>query len=1296
MQTIYELKEHDVTETPLLIFECTLSDRTERWSTHRISVNGAEYQARVVQHNVFEIQAASAQGVDGIPRISIVLANADSRFSEIERHIGFKGARLTVGFLFYDLRNDRASTETAILFQGICNPPDEIRETTLRLTATNRMNLQRLLLPRVRIQRRCPWEFPVGSEQRTEAVDGGAKGKYSRFYPCGYSAGEAGGSGRLNDELPYTSCGYTRSDCVARGMFPHFGGIEFVPPAISVRTYGDKSWHQSAVAVNAARYNDFVPLIYGTAWYTPPVVFARNDGNLTRMEVLLGMGEMQGVLKVLVNDVEIPAGLAGTNMTGTGWYNIPTLGTRAGQCNGDFTDGSGQPAGDPYGSMAYLSVVVPNRLNDATSLPRVKVLAQGLKLPVYGEDGASAGEQFSNNPAWIVLDLLRRSGWDAAEIDLPSFASAAALCEEGIATIDLHGNSITLPRFQCNLAIQSRRSAGDLVRGVRNTARLLLTYGMNGLLQLRVENTAALEQPTKPECSNSSGELQNGGWASYEFGDGANGFSGILRKSNGEPSVRVFSRSIADTPNRFSVEFQDALNDYQQDSFSLVDPEDVARSGQEVSTTLSALGVANYDQAARLLKFNLDRSVRGNSYVEFDTSVKSLGLRAGDLITVTYLKEGLDRQLFRILKIAPGLNHRVTTITAQIHDDAWYEDTNGQLTSAPGGRRQTDAGLGVPKPLMGTVLDENGDVQFGVEETAATNSDGTAETRLTVSFNSPAIAGGVGPAIPLIDLAAHVTLDGTIAGDQTLYYAVSAINGHGDESGLSFIVRASIAADGSAVTLNGLSFSSDTTAFRVYRGTNPAAMFRIASDQAPAVRFTDTGFMKELVPPCDANFDHASFYWRMELQPEVQVTQHSPNSMGNDSLQMTENRYRSMTGRITRGRGAGQERSIVSNTGTNLTVSPAWDMEPDASSFFVVAENGWHFGALGTTSPVQFAVPNRAGETVEISGRAANVNDVECSPELSVVTRWQIGGSGSVPVDSAVPATPYFGAELRAEHGAVVLSGISFDDFTNTHTISSATMTLFYWDELNGVPPIPLANGVGPEDDVLDLEVPASGEIGTYMQAGMEVMRIEEVQNGGTRYRVTRAMDGTTAAALDVDTPVCLLSSKTVIASFPPGFFGSPYSGSWSYAVPLPDARVVSAELFVTNSKGNSGIYGVYLTRNGNNGVRTLSGGQYSIQVEGYLAIDESVAPPLVVEESHSVGDVYAVLGTSADAAVQVRVKVDGNTYCDLTFDPGMIVSDSADGAKLPPLTAKSQITVAVLSVGKTAPGADLTVVIRL
>jgi hypothetical protein len=74
----------------------------------------------------------------------------------------------------------------------------------------------------------------------------------------------------------------------------------------------------------------------------PIVTFARNDGNLTRMEVLLGIGQIQGVLTVLVNDVEIPIGVSGTNMTGTGWYNVETLGTRDGALDPNFTDSTGR------------------------------------------------------------------------------------------------------------------------------------------------------------------------------------------------------------------------------------------------------------------------------------------------------------------------------------------------------------------------------------------------------------------------------------------------------------------------------------------------------------------------------------------------------------------------------------------------------------------------------------------------------------------------------------------------------------------------------------------------------------------------------------------------------------------------------------------------------------------------------------------------------------------------------------------------------------------------------------------
>src|SRR5262249_20867951 len=117
MQTISELKEQAVTETPLLLFDCTFSDgRTEHWSTNRVTVDAIDYEPRVLRHNVFEIQTASDQGVDGIPRISLVLADADSHFSQLEHSAGMKGAKLIAKFMFFDLREGTAATEATVVF----------------------------------------------------------------------------------------------------------------------------------------------------------------------------------------------------------------------------------------------------------------------------------------------------------------------------------------------------------------------------------------------------------------------------------------------------------------------------------------------------------------------------------------------------------------------------------------------------------------------------------------------------------------------------------------------------------------------------------------------------------------------------------------------------------------------------------------------------------------------------------------------------------------------------------------------------------------------------------------------------------------------------------------------------------------------------------------------------------------------------------------------------------------------------------------------------------------------------
>ena len=184
MGTIATLKEQEVLETPLLLFECELpSGATERWSTNAVQMNGDSYEPRVLGHNVLEMRALSEEGIDAVSRVSITLANADSHFSQIARTVGWKGSRLTVRFLFFNLVAGTPASEDAVLFRGVANPPDEITETTCRLTFLNRLGLYRILLPEIRIQRRCPWTFPSTEQQRNEAITGGMKGRSYRDAP---------------------------------------------------------------------------------------------------------------------------------------------------------------------------------------------------------------------------------------------------------------------------------------------------------------------------------------------------------------------------------------------------------------------------------------------------------------------------------------------------------------------------------------------------------------------------------------------------------------------------------------------------------------------------------------------------------------------------------------------------------------------------------------------------------------------------------------------------------------------------------------------------------------------------------------------------------------------------------------------------------------------------------------------------------------------------------------------------------------------------------------------------------
>lgn len=1311
MTTVHQIKRAEVLPTPLLLMECRLRDgRVERWSTHAVTVEGEEYEARVLRHNQFDLRLGADEGIDASARFSVTLANVDSRYSQIEAATGWKGASLRVRFVFYDLSNSTAVTEPVAVFLGSANPPEEITEKTMRLSFVNRLSLQRVTLPPVRVQARCPWMFPATAEQREEAVNGGENGIYSRFYACGYSPDQEGGCGNADPlGVAYTSCNYTKNDCAARGMFDEdsqgrptarFGGFQFLPASVLVRTHGAKSSHVSDPLDNRARANDVVPMVYGTAWVQPPVVFTRNDGNLTHCEVLLGVGQMEGVHKVVVNGVEIPLGVTGRDMTATGWYNVVSLGTRNGGFNLNFRDQAGNALGDPHGSAGILAVALPNRLNDGRSVPRVEVLLDGLRLERFDVNGESLGVEFTRNPAWILLDLLRRSGWRMEEIDVRSFAQTAARCDEPIEAKDANGNPLFTPRFECNLTVTQRRSAAELVRGVRMTAALLLTFDGDGRLQLRPEAAMADQHPVKPETSNGT-EPWHGGWPTYEFGDGSNGLSGLLRRPSGEPALRRWSRGTSECPNRLSAEFQNAFNEYRQDSVSLVDLDDVLTTGQELSAALPAMGLPHFDQAARIVRFHLMKGLYGNEYVEFETSVQALGLRPGDLITVTYLKDGLDRAPYRIVKLTPAENYETVRITGQRHVEGWHALLDGAESMDAGQLRRYSRQGGTPRPLAGVRLNSDGEQEFDVEERPLEQMDGSAAVQLRVRFSPPSRPAAAGAGVPLLALSPLVqTSGGTLSGGQTWYYAISAVDANGEESDLSFVVRATLpeATSTNRVVLTGISLAGGTAAVRVYRGASPLQLLRIAETAGPVGQFIDDGLEPALEPPPDANYDHANFHWRMELLPETQAVLHGEALIGNASLAMLEHEYRGATVRIVRGRGQGQERLVMDNDSSTLFLATPWTTAPDATSWFAVSEPSWRFAGSTRSDEIVFEVLNRDGTYVQISGRSANALDQETSSELSVLHRHLIGGAEGGMEGEDFPPTPFF-ALAAGRRGRLELLGIGFETLENTRGITAGTLTLHYWNELDGVTGARLAEGVDSESGWLILEGAEPMSPGDLLQIGAELMKVVTAGEGNT-VEVERAVAGGPAGAHPALSAVWRLRRHVVVVPFPRRFFGTPASGSYLLTIPFPHARIAAAELFATNTRGagpaSVNSYAGLL----HGGLRTLAGGQYTIQVPGEPALESMATPPLVIDEKQAVGDIFATL-TEAPAGgdLAMRLRVNGDAYCELTVLAGQRVSNTVNGVNLAPLPAGAEMTLDIIGVPLSQgsrPGRNLTVTIRV
>lgn len=842
-------KEQAVAYKPLLLCRFTFDDGSIlRITSDPLSVAQGGYQygghdwlGRLTNQDIAVMQAMSA-AVDHAGQVQLEMADPDKYLYltwDQAAGKGFKGAKLELLLVFWNVGANDFSSDAKTVFVGYCDSPKGT-PTHLTVSAVSRLDFSKAYLPPVKIQKRCPWIFPANAAERAAAHNDPG----SDWYECGYCPESGVGTAGFVD------CDYTKTGCEARGMYDEgrFGGIQWAPPATFRSrsfTEGGK-WIEGNNSSNEAKYNDYIPMVYGKGWVEPPILDMMGGGDVTGFEAVLCLGEVDNIEYVVVNDTQLQQA---RSMEGAPYrvddplliWEVSTRGSRDGVPTAAPPFDS---KGDPHGSMAVIVCGVYKRIASTESTPRVRVLLSGPKIRVFSDPTTSTleGAPYNQNPVWQYIDLATWGPARYEDFNIAKAIATAAKCQAAINYTDLHGATSSHPRFSSSLVIRQRTALDEVLRGLRNANRLMI-YQENGLIQIDLEETLADQQPapvagsndTAPYASKTAAGSAANGYVAYHFDE-----SSLLLR-NGQSTLRLVQSAIAETPNVINCEFQDADNLYFPDSITQRDPKDIARSKREVDTQLVIKGLQTYDQAKRVMATTFSKihngnvvgDTRGTIKFEFETTVKAAHLHAGHIVSLSHAQWNLTKQLFRVESIQPTMNYDVVKIRVAWHNDNWYLDTHGQVPDPEVSNPRRDRLARPPYGWMpnqvaaaaGDSLVAQNDLTFAISQEYEDLADGAKMVRLVMTGKPPVNEfGEVEP--PFVRQGVGSLSGGDLDAGIAYWACVSAKDANGKLSPPCAPIKVFLpdGATNGSFSLPNISWASGTAGYVVFAGTDPNHM----------------------------------------------------------------------------------------------------------------------------------------------------------------------------------------------------------------------------------------------------------------------------------------------------------------------------------------------------------------------------------------------------------------------------------------------------------------------------------------
>lgn len=366
-------------------------------------------------------------------------------------------------------------------------------------------------------------------------------------------------------------------------------------------------------------------------------------------------------------------------------------------CNLDFMTEGISFEENPFevGNFAYLALNL-EATGTINGTPLVTSIVKGRTVDVYTSAEESPVNQFSDNPAWCVLDFLTNARYGLGnlvsidDIDIDSFVTVGEYCDQSDANGARHG--------RLDLVVDSVLPALDVLQ--------LMLKSFGGFIQL-VGGKIALGVD-KDEVSS-------------QLFDESNILAGTLQYD-------VASAQDSTSINRLNVRFRNKEKDYATDTFRLQVDEEISSERDVVERNIELFGVTrpvDVERQARRILNVLRTNIRS---VEFQADMSTLQSRVGDVVSITHSLPGWDKKKFRIVSIeeSPDQTRRITALE---HNSSVYTTQDSVVTAVPNTN------------LFNPFLPPSGVTSVDLVPEFSVQLDGTIQNNLDVSWDYPSNQG---------------------------------------------------------------------------------------------------------------------------------------------------------------------------------------------------------------------------------------------------------------------------------------------------------------------------------------------------------------------------------------------------------------------------------------------------------------------------------------------------------------------------------------------------------------------------